>query len=81
MQSVVVFEAYTRRGRVVFPDVKINEAHIYTYARLRGYSFILGVFINSTPIGWVQTLGDETADEFMERNSSQRDYHHDPEAV
>jgi hypothetical protein len=81
MQSVGVFEGYTPRGRVVFPDVKIDEAYIYTYARLRGYSFILGVFINGTPIGWVQTRADETANEFMERNAKQRDYGHDTEAV
>lgn len=81
MQSVGVFEGYTRRGRVVFPDVKINEAHIYTYARLRGYSFILGVFLNGTPIGWTQTRADELAREFMERNAKQRDYYHDTEIV
>lgn len=81
MQSVGVFEGYTAHGYVAFPDKEQDEASIYTYTRLHGYKYIVGVLLNGTPIGWVQTLGDETADEFMERNSSQRDYHHDTEAV
>lgn len=80
MQSLM-FEGYTAHGYVVFPDKEQYEASIYTYARLRGCKYIVGVLLNGTPIGWVQTRVGETADEFMERNSSQRDYHHDPEAV
>ena len=81
MQSVGVFEGYTAHGYVVFPDKEQDEASIYTYTRLRGYKYIVGVLLNGTPIGWVQTRVGETADELMERNSSQRDYHHDTEAV
>ena len=81
MQSVGVFEGYTAHGYVVFPDVQIWEAYLYTYTRLRGYKYIVGVLLNGTPIGWVQTRVGETADEFMERNKAQRDCGHDTEAV
>lgn len=61
MQSVGVFEGYTAHGYVVFPDKEQYEASIYTYTRLRGCKYIVGVLLNGTPIGWVQTRVGETA--------------------
>ena len=77
MQSVGVFEGYTAQGYVVFPDKEQGEVSIYTYTRLRGYKYIVGALLNGTPIGWVRPRVGETADEFMERNKTQRDYGHD----
>lgn len=68
----MMFEAYTAQGYVAFPDKEVKPDERYTYARLRGYSFILGVWENDKPVGWCQTPADETAGEFMEKHASQR---------
>ena len=68
----MIFDAYTARGYVAFPDREVKPDERYTYARLRGYSFILGVWEDGKPIGWCQTPADETATEFMEKHASQR---------